>query len=196
MAQKNDFKVAALLTDGFQEVEFAGPMQALKDAGVQVDVISEKTGEVQAFNNYEPTRTYSVTKTIDQVRVEDYDAVFTPGGIHHPAIIAEEPRFTQFIQQMNAAGKFVTSICRGGLVLAAADVIRGRKVTGAHNNTVGDDWWYLSVKERMKQAGGLWEEDTPAVVDQNLITSRYPGDIPQFSATLIKQFGLSDAEHK
>lgn len=113
MARKNDFAVAVLVADGFQEIEFAGPQQALVGAGARVDIISDKPGQVQAFDGAERSRMYPVVKTIDQVRLEDYDALFVPGGLHSPAVLAADPRFTAFIQQMNAAGKNVTSICRG-----------------------------------------------------------------------------------
>ena len=194
MTQKNKFRVAALVTDGFQEVELVGPVKALREAGAEVDIISDKPGEVQAFNNFDLTNKYPVDKNIGDARVEDYDAVFTPGGLHHPAIVAEDPRFTRFISQMNAAGKHLTAICRGTLTLAAADVVRGRNVTGAHTNMQGEDWWYLSVKDKMEQAGGLWQQDSPVVIDQNLITSRDPRDIPQFNAALLEQFGLNETK--
>ena len=185
------FRVAALMADGFQEIEFTGPMSAVREAGAQVDIISDKPGQVQAFNGFDKTRTYDVTRTIDQVELDDYDAVFTPGGLHHPAILAADPRFMNFIREMDAAGKPVTAICRGTYALAASGVVKGRHTTGAHDNTVGKEWWYLSVKEKMTAAGALFDETQAVVIDRNLITSRFPGDIPQFSAALVKAFGLA-----
>ena len=184
-------RIAILVADGFQEVEFERPRQALVGAGARADIVSDKPGRVQAFSGAEPTQTYPVAETIGNARPEDYDALFVPGGLHSPAILAADPRVLDFIRRMDAAGKPVTSICRGGYVLAAAGVVKGRRATGAHTNTVGDEWWYLSVKERVTQAGGVWEEDSPVVVDANLLTSRYPGDIPQFNAALLKLCGLA-----
>ena len=80
MAPSKKFTVAALATDGFQEVELAGPMQALRDAGAQVDIISDRKREVEAFENLDVVRKYPVTKTIEEARVADYAAVFTPGA--------------------------------------------------------------------------------------------------------------------
>ena len=191
MANDNGrFRVAALIADGFQEVESTGPMQAVEAAGAQVDIISDKPGEVQALDGAEKTRTYPVAETIAEARLEDYDAVFTPGGLHHPAILAADPRFMDFIRQMDAAGKPVTAICRGTYALAASGVVKGRHTTGVHSNTVGEEWWYLSVKDKMSEAGALFDETRTVVIDRNLITSRFPGDIPQFSAALVEAFGL------
>ena len=185
------FKVAALVSDGFQEVELVEPMDTVRRAGAQVDIISDKPGEVQALNGFDRTRTYKVDKTIDEVKLDDYDAVFTPGGLHHPAILAADPRFMNYIREMDGAGKLVTAICRGTYVLAASGIVKGRHTTGAHDNTVGKDWWYLSVKDKMIDAGALFDENQAVVIDRNLITSRFPGDIPQFSAALVKAFGLT-----
>ena len=182
------FRIAALAADGFQEIELAGPLQAFQNAGAQVDLISDHPGEVQGLDTFAPVRKHPVTETINNVRAQDYDAVFTPGGVHSPAILAGDGRFLDFIRAMDAAWKPVTSICRGGYVLAASGVVKGHRATGAN---MGGDFRHLDVKPFMEKAGATWQEDSPAVVDGNLVTSRGPDDIPEFSAAALKVFGLT-----
>jgi deglycase len=185
--EKRALKVAALVADGFQEEELTGPQTALVAAGIAVELVAPRAGEVQALHYREPTRRLRVTVTFAEAHAADYDALLIPGGLHSPDTLGQTPAAMDFLIRANTLGKPIATICRGGRLLAAADIVRGRHATGFHS--VGDEWFYLSVKEELIRAGALWE-DQPAVIDGNLVSSRHPNDLAAFNAAMKKVLGL------
>jgi protease I len=170
--------VAVLVTDGFEESELIEPMRALREAGADVDIISDERNSIQAFKHHEPSIKISVDKTFDEVKPERYDAVLLPGGALNADQIRTNPKAQHFVQEMNAEGKPMAVICHAPWLLASAGLAKGRTMTSWP--TIADD---------LRNAGANWV-DREVVVDKNLITSRGPDDLPAFNdamRTLIAQ---------
>ncbi|HEU4751776.1 MAG TPA: type 1 glutamine amidotransferase domain-containing protein [Armatimonadota bacterium] len=178
--QHGGYRVAAVVADGFEQVEFTEPKQALEQAGATVDVISLKPGEVQGFNHFDRADRFPVTKTIDEARAEDYDALLIPGGVHSPDQLRANDRVLEFVQAFDKTGKPMAVICHGPWVLVSSGVARGRNLTSYH-----------TIKDDMMNAGANWENRAP-IVDRNLVTARSPKDIPQFNDAMLKLFGLGE----
>jgi protease I len=164
--------IAVLVTDGFEESELIEPMRALREAGADVDVISEERKSIQAFKHHEPSIKISVDKTFDEAKPDRYDAVLLPGGALNADRIRTNPQAQQFVQAMNAQGKPMAVICHAPWLLASAGLAKGRTLTSWP--TIADD---------MRNAGANWV-DRDVVVDGNLITSRGPGDLPVFNEAM------------
>jgi protease I len=141
-----------------------------------VDVVSEKPGQIQGFKHHEKTGKVKVDRTLAEVHIDDYDALMLPGG----ALNADEeralPRVRQIVFEMDRARKPIAAICHAPWVLISADVVTGRKLTSWH--TIQDD---------VRNAGGQWTDEV-CVVDQNLVTSRGPEDLPVFNREMIALF--------
>lgn len=179
MFDLTNLRVAVLASDGFEEQELTEPVKALKDAGARVDVISTKSGRIQAFKHMTPTITVPVDKTLDGIATGDYDAVLLPGGALNADFLRAELRALQFIASLFNAGKPFAVICHAPWELISAGVAAGRRMTSYH--TIQDD---------LRNAGVSWT-DEEVVVDGNLITSRQPEDIPAFNAKMLELFSQS-----
>ena len=169
-------KIAFIATDMVEEVELTEPWQAVKDAGGEPELISIKSGEIQAFNHYDKSKTYKVDKEISSARMDDYDGLVIPGGVGNPDTMRMNEDAVEFVRSFFEAGKPVGVICHGPWMLVEADVVRGRKITS-----------WPSVKTDIRNAGGNWV-DEEVVVDQGLVTSRKPDDLPAFCKKLIEEF--------
>lgn len=176
MADLSNVKVAVLATDGFEEAELTKPVQALKEAGAKVDIISSKSGQIQGFQHHDKGSMFDVDKTIDAVQSSDYDAVLLPGGALNADAIRVEPKVKSFLQEMQQAGKPFAMICHAPWELVSADLVKGRTLTSFH--TLQDD---------IRNAGGNWV-DQEVVVDNNWVSSRQPDDIPAFNQEMLKLF--------
>lgn len=172
-------RVAVLATDGVEQPELTEPMKALKDAGAQVDLISNKSGSIQGFHHDTKADTFPVDKTLTQARPEEYDALVLPGGALNADTLRADPNVLQFIQGIEGAGKPVAAICHAPWELISAGLARGRTMTSYH--TIQDD---------VKNAGATWV-DREVVVDGNLVTSRQPSDIPAFNREMLNLFSLA-----
>ena len=170
-------KIAFIATDMVEEVELTKPWEAVKEAGGQPELISMETGEIQAFNHYDKSQTYKVDKDFSSARVDDYDGLVIPGGVGNPDTMRTDDDAVEFVRSFFEAGKPVAVICHGPWMLVEADVVRGRKVTS-----------WPSVATDIRNAGGNWV-DEEVVVDQGLVTSRKPDDLPAFSAKLVEEIG-------
>jgi len=178
MADLSGKKVAVVATDYFEESELTKPVQALKEAGAQVDIIAPKAGEIKGVRHMDPGQTVKVDKTLDQADPDDYDALVVPGGAVNADHLRMEQKARDFIVKiMDAQGKPTAVICHGPWLLVSAGLARGKKLTSYH--TIQDD---------MRNAGADWI-DEEVVVDGNLITSRQPDDIPAFNDALIFALG-------
>jgi protease I len=135
-----------------------------------------ETGKIQAFNHYDKSNTYKVDKDFSSARVGDYDGLVIPGGVGNPDTMRSDDDAVEFVRSFFEAGKPVAVICHGPWMLVEADVVRGRKVTS-----------WPSIKTDIQNAGGNWV-DEEVVVDQGLVTSRKPDDLPAFCKKLVEEF--------
>jgi protease I len=169
-------KIAFIATDMVEEVELTKPWEAVKAAGGQPELISIETGEIQAFNHYDKSQTYKVDKDFSTARVGEYDGLVIPGGVGNPDTMRSDDDAVEFVRSFFEAGKPVAVICHGPWMLVEADVVRGRKVTS-----------WPSIKTDVQNAGGNWV-DEEVVVDQGLVTSRKPDDLPAFCKKMVEEF--------
>ena len=176
MAELNGKRVAILATDMFEQVELVEPRKAVEQAGADVDLVSLETGEIQGFNHYDKADTFSVDRAVADVSADDYDALLLPGGVGNPDTLRADEDAVAFVRSFFEQGKPVAAICHGPWMLVEADVARGRELTS-----------FSSIKTDVKNAGGNWV-DREVVVDDGLVTSRSPDDLPAFCAKVVEEF--------
>ena len=167
-------KILIIATDGFEQSELFKPRESLLDAGATVKLASIGTQPIQGMQHHDKGETITPDMTLGDVRVEDYDALVIPGGVANPDRMRTEEEALRIVRDFFAAEKPVAAICHAPWLLAEADVIEGRTVTG-----------WPSVRTDLKNAGAN-VVDKEVEVDGLLITSRKPDDIPAFTETLIK----------
>ncbi len=175
-------KVAFLLTDGVEQVELTSPWQAVKDAGGEPVLVAPKSGTLQGFKGTEKADTFPVDVAADQARVDDYDALVIPGGVVNADHLRAEKAAVDFTRSFFDAQKPVAVICHGPWILIEAGVTDGRSMTSYH--TLATD---------LKNAGAKWV-DEEVVVDQGLVTSRNPNDLPAFNAKLVEE--IAEGKHR
>ena len=169
-------RVAFLATDMVEQVELTEPWQAVKDEGAAVELISLEEGEIQGFNHYDKADEFKVERTVEEARADDYDALVIPGGVGNPDTMRTDENAVQLVRDFFEQGKPVGVICHGPWMLVEAGVVRGRKVTS-----------WPSLQTDIRNAGGNWV-DEEVVVDQGLVTSRKPDDLPAFNKKIIEEF--------
>lgn len=169
-------RVAILVADGFEQVELDQPRQALDRAGAKTQVVSPAKGQVKGVNHDQPAAGAKVDLPLQSAKPDDFDALLLPGGVINPDTLRLERKAVEFVRAFFDAGKPVAAICHGPQVLIEADVVRGRTLTS-----------YPSVKTDLKNAGANWVDEA-VVVDQGLVTSRKPDDIPRFNEKMIEEF--------
>jgi protease I len=169
-------KIAFLATDMVEQVELTGPWQALKGAGADLDLVSIKDGEIQGFNHYDKADRFKVDRTVEEARADDYDALVIPGGVGNPDTMRTDENAVELVRQFFEQGKPVGVICHGPWMLVEAGVVRGRTVTS-----------WPSLRTDIRNAGGDWV-DEQVVVDDGLVTSRKPDDLPAFNAKIVEEF--------
>ena len=175
---KLDEKHVAILvaTEGTEQVELTEPRKALEAAGAEVDLLSTEAGEVQAFNHLDKGATFTADKAVGDADAGDYDALMLPGGVANPDNLRTHPEAVRFVRAFFDAGKPVAAICHAPWTLVEADVVRGRRLTS-----------WPSLQTDIRNAGGDWV-DEEVVVDEGLVTSRKPDDIPAFNAKMVEEF--------
>ncbi|WP_432671501.1 type 1 glutamine amidotransferase domain-containing protein [Flavobacterium sp. SM2513] len=168
-------KVAILATDGFEESELKSPKEYLEEQGWTADIVSLNPGKIKAWNDGNWSNEYEVTTTVNEANPNDYDALVLPGGVINPDLLRREEKAVNFVKAFFQAKKPVAAICHGPQILVDADVLKGRKITS-----------FISVKNDLKNAGALWE-DSEVVVDNGLVTSRNPNDLPAFNKKMVEE---------
>ncbi|HEY0415439.1 MAG TPA: type 1 glutamine amidotransferase domain-containing protein [Gaiellaceae bacterium] len=169
-------RVAIVAADMVERAELVEPRRALEEAGAQTDLISLKPGEIRTFNHFDPAETEEVDRTAEEVQASDYDALLIPGGVGNPDQLRGDENVVSFVRDFFEAGKPVASICHGPWVLVEAGVVKGRRLTS-----------WPTLQTDIRNAGGDWV-DEQVVVDQGLVTSRKPDDIPAFNEKMIEEF--------
>jgi len=183
MARKLDGKkVAILVADGFEQVEMTKPREALDEAGAQTKIVSLKPGKIQGMNHAEKGEKFDVDLTVDQARPEQFDALMIPGGLLNPDAMRTNERALNFARHFFRQRKPVAVICHGPQLLINADLVRGRKMTS-----------WPAIQVDMRNAGARWV-DEEVVVDNGLVSSRKPDDIPAFNRKMIEEF--AEGAHK
>ena len=168
--------VAILATDGVEQIELEQPRQALEDAGAKTELLSIEDGEIQAMNNdLEAAETFPVDRRVADASADDYDALLLPGGTVNPDKLRMEPAAVQFVRDFVQSGKPVAAICHGPWSLVEADVVRGRRLTS-----------FPSVRTDLRNAGAE-VVDEEVVIDDNIITSRNPDDLPAFCDAFVHE---------
>jgi deglycase len=169
-------RVAFLATDMVEQVELTEPWKAVEQAGATPELISLEEGEIQGFNHYDKADRFTVDHTVEEARAGDYDALVIPGGVGNPDTMRTDENAVQFVRDFFEQSKPVGVICHGPWMLVEAGVVRGRKVTS-----------WPSLQTDIRNAGGEWV-DEQVVVDQGLVTSRKPDDLPAFNAKIVEEF--------
>ena len=171
-------KIAILAANAFEESELLKPLEALKDAGADVDVISLEEGEINALDEegLKAGASVKVDKTVEESKADDYDGLVLPGGVMNPDKLRMDENAVHFVREFFEQGKPVGAICHGPWTLVEAGVVRGRTLTS-----------YPSIQTDIRNAGGNWV-DEEVHVDQGLVTSRKPDDLPAFNRKLIEEF--------
>lgn len=169
-------RVAIVVANGFEQIEMTDPREALDGAGAETDLVSIEDGEVKGWEHTEWGETFDVEVPIDDADPDDYDALLLPGGVMSPDRLRRDERVLAFVRAFFEAGKPVAAICHGPWTLIDAGVVEGRRVTS-----------YPSIRRDLENAGAEWV-DEEVVVDQGLVTSRKPDDLPAFDAKMIEEF--------
>jgi protease I len=170
-------KIAIIATDGVEEVELVKPRQAVEAAGAETVLLSPESGEIQAMNSdIEPADRIEVDKRVSDVSPDDYDGLILPGGTVNADRLRMSDDVIGFLQKFFAAGKPVGVICHGPWTLVEADLVRGRTLTS-----------YPSLRTDIRNAGGN-VVDEEVVVDEGLVSSRNPDDLPAFCAKIVEEF--------
>jgi protease I len=172
-------RVAILMTDGVEQVEYTGPRGFLEEQGAQVTLVSPKQAgeEIQGFNHMDLGDKFKVELNVRDARPSDFDALVLPGGVANPDQLRLSPDAIGFIREFGHENKPIAAICHGPWTLIDAELVTGRRVTS---------WPTLQID--LQNAGAEWS-DEQVVVDGKLVTSRKPDDIPAFNQAILQELG-------
>jgi protease I len=169
-------RIAVLVSDGFEEVELTEPCRALSDAGARIDIVSPAGERVKGWHHGQWGSSFDVDVPLDAADPDYYDALLLPGGVMNPDHLRRLSSAQEFVRAFFDRGKPVASICHGPWTLIDAGVVGGRRMTSFH-----------TLQTDLRNAGAEWV-DEPVMVDDGLVTSRQPGDIPVFNEKMIEEF--------
>lgn len=169
-------RVAALVDNGFEQSELAEPKKALEAAGAKVDIVSPQDTKVKGWQHIKWGDEFSVDRKLEDVRADEYDALLLPGGVMNPDKLRANAKAVQFVKDFVDAGKPIAAICHGPWTLIEAGAVEGRRMTS-----------WPSLATDLRNAGANWV-DQECVVDNGLVTSRKPDDIPAFNKKMIEEF--------
>lgn len=182
MQELSGKRVAILVEDGFEQIELTSPKQALEEAGAKTHIISPKRGKVKGWEHKKWGQEFPVDVAVEQANANEYDALLLPGGVMNPDKLRTSKPAVQFVRSFFEQRKPVAAICHGPWTLVEADVLEGRKLTSYH-----------SIQTDLKNAGANWV-DQEVVVDQGLVTSRGPDDLPAFNRKLVEE--VAEGQHQ
>lgn len=177
-------RVAALVDHGFEQSELQEPRKALEAAGATVDIVSPQQGKVKGWANKNWGDEVDVTRPLAGARADEYDALLLPGGVMNPDRLRANKTAVQFVKGFVDAGKPIAAICHGPWTLIEAGAVKGRRVTS-----------WPSLQTDLRNAGSEWV-DEECVVDNGLVTSRKPDDIPAFNRKMIEEFAEGPHDQK
>lgn len=163
-------KVLIMVDNGVEDVEFLYPYYRFQEEGYKVDVVASKAKETYLGKHGIPIRS---NLSPEEVNIDDYDALIIPGG-RAPDRMRINKGLVKIVKEAYERGKVIAAICHGPQMLIEADVLRGKKAT-----------CWRSVTTDLKNAGAIFINE-PAVVDGNIVTSRFPADLPKFCQETIK----------
>lgn len=169
-------KIAILSDNGFEQSELLEPKKALLEAGATVHVVSAQSGKIKAWDKKDWGVDVDVDVELAHAKSEDYDALMVPGGVMNPDKMRADEHYVNFAKAFFVSGKPIAAICHGPQLLIETGALNGRKMTS-----------YPSIKTDLINAGVDWH-DSEVIVDQGLVTSRSPKDLPAFNAKMIEEF--------
>jgi protease I len=176
-------RIAFLMAnEGVEQVELTEPLEAIREAGAETDLIAPESGQIQAFNHLDKADTFTPDKTVGEADPGDYDGLVLPGGVANPDQLRTDEEAVAFARSFFEGGKPVAAICHAPWTLVEADVVRNRTLTS-----------WPSLKTDIRNAGGNWV-DEEVHVDDGLVTSRKPDDLEAFCAKAIEEF--AEGEHE
>ncbi len=178
--QLDEKHIALLSTDGFEDSELTQPLDALRQAGAEVTVVSIKPETIAGKHGTE----IHVDALVGDVDSHDFHGLVLPGGLANPDVLRTDEQAVTFVREFFEQHKPVGAICHGSWMLAEADVLDGRTVTS-----------WPSLKTDLRNAGATWV-DEEVVVDEGLVTSRNPDDLPAFCDKLVEEFGEGKHEEQ
>jgi protease I len=175
-------RVAFLFTEGVEQVELTEPLKAAREAGAEVDLVSLEAGEVQMFNHLDRGDTIDSDRAVADADPSDYEGLVLPGGVANPDALRVDEDAVRFVRGFFEQDKPVAVICHGPWTLIEADVVRGRTLTS-----------WPSLQTDLRNAGATWV-DEEVHVDNGLVTSRNPDDLPAFCAKLVEE--IAEGRHE
>jgi protease I len=175
MAELSGKRIAFLATDGVEQVELTEPWRAIEDAGGAPELISLAGGEIQGFEHLDKGTTFSVDHAVSEIDASDYDGLVLPGGVANPDRLRMDDDAVAFVRSFVDAGKPIGVICHGPWTLVEAGAVKGRTLTS-----------FPSLRTDIENAGGRWV-DEQVHVDQGIVSSRRPDDLPAFCAKVVEE---------
>lgn len=178
----NGKKVAILAANGFEQSELFEPKKALEDAGAEVSIVSLESGEIKGWKEKDWGKSISVDLTVDEANAADFDALQLPGGVMNPDKLRTNEKAVGFVKSFFEAGKPIAAICHAPWTLIEAGIVKGKTITS-----------WESLKTDLENAGAKWV-DQEVVVDNGLVTSRNPDDLPAFNQKMIEE--IAEGRHQ
>jgi deglycase len=168
-------RIAFLATDGVEQVELEEPWRAVEQSGARPELISLRSGEIQGFEHLDKGELFHVDHTVGETDSSEYDGLVLPGGVANPDRLRMDQDAVDFVRSFVEDGKPIGVICHGPWTLVEADAVRGRTLTS-----------FPSLRTDIENAGGTWV-DEEVHVDDGIVSSRKPADLPAFCSKLVEE---------
>lgn len=171
-----DYTVAILVTDGFEQVELTETRKALHEAGAKTEIVSPKPDTVQGMNHSDKGDTFKVDVPLERANVAHFDALLLPGGVANPDRLRMNKKAVEFVRAFFDGGKPIAAICHAPWMLIETGIAKGYRLTS-----------FPSLQTDVRNAGGDWVDEA-SVTDRQITTSRRPDDIPEFNKAMLHLF--------